>query len=451
MQLVVIGAGYVGLVSAACFAEFGVTVHCLDRDEGRIAALQRGEMPLYEPGLQELVRRHSAAGRLVFGSDLPAAVGGADLVFLAVGTPPRPDDGQADLSQVEAAALAVAEALRGYTVVVTKSTVPVGTGRRLQAMMRQRRPDADFDIASNPEFLREGAAIRDFLKPDRVVVGCESERARALLCRLYRPLERARAPILCTGLETAELIKYAANAFLATKVSFVNEMADLCEKVGADVLTLARGVGLDRRIGPKFLQPGPGFGGSCFPKDTLALTATAAQAGTPLRLVETVVSVNEARKAAMAERILRLLGPRGGETRIGLLGVTFKADTDDLRAAPSLTIVPALQAAGVSVQAYDPAGMRNGAALLPGVEWCAEAYAALEGADALVLLTEWNEFRSLDLQRVRRLLRRPLVIDLRNLLVPEEVVRAGLTYHGLGRGAVRAAAAAGRSERDAAA
>jgi len=433
MRIAVIGTGYVGLVSGACFSEFGVNVVCVDKDQAKIGALQRGKMPIYEPGLETLVDSNVRAGRLSFTTDLKAAVDGADAVFIAVGTPSRRGDGHADLSYVFAAAEEVAAALDGYTVVVTKSTVPVGTGREVARIIRNARPDADFDVASNPEFLREGSAINDFMRPDRVVIGTDGERARQLLRALYRPLYLIETPIIFTNLETAELIKYAANTFLATKITFINEIADLCERVGADVHDVAKGIGLDGRIGRKFLHQGPGYGGSCFPKDTLALVRTAQEVGSPLRIVETVVAVNDARKERMAERIINVCGrPMSGKT-IAILGLTFKPNTDDMRESPSLTIIPALQRAGATVRAFDPEGMREAKLLLPDVTYCRDAYDAMSGADALVILTEWNEFRALDLDRVKRLLRRPLILDLRNIYNPDEMAAAGFEYDCIGR------------------
>jgi UDPglucose 6-dehydrogenase len=433
MRIAVIGTGYVGLVSGACFSEFGVNVVCVDKDQAKIGALQRGKMPIYEPGLETLVDSNVRAGRLSFTTDLKAAVDGADAVFIAVGTPSRRGDGHADLSYVFAAAEEVAAALDGYTVIVTKSTVPVGTGREVARIIRNARPDADFDVASNPEFLREGSAINDFMRPDRVVIGTDGERARQLLRALYRPLYLIETPIIFTNLETAELIKYAANTFLATKITFINEIADLCERVGADVHDVAKGIGLDGRIGRKFLHPGPGYGGSCFPKDTLALVRTAQEVGSPLRIVETVVAVNDARKERMAERIINVCGrPMSGKT-IAILGLTFKPNTDDMRESPSLTIIPALQRAGATVRAFDPEGMREAKLLLPDVTYCRDAYDAMSGADALVILTEWNEFRALDLDRVKRLLRRPLILDLRNIYNPDEMAAAGFEYDCIGR------------------
>ncbi len=433
MRIAMIGTGYVGLVSGACFSEFGVTTVCVDRDADKIARLQAGKMPIYEPGLDELVLKNVSAGRLSFSLDLRSAVAGADAVFIAVGTPTRPEDGSADLSYVYAAAEELARGLDGYTVVVTKSTVPVGTGREVEAIVRRTRPDADFDIASNPEFLREGSAIGDFMRPDRVVIGAESERAREIMRRLYRPLYLIETPIVMTSVETSELTKYAANAFLATKITFINEMADLCEKVGADVHDVARGIGLDGRIGRKFLHAGPGYGGSCFPKDTMALVQTARKAGAPARIVETVVAVNDDRKKQMSKRIIAACGGSVAGKTIGVLGVTFKPNTDDMRDAPALDILPALQAAGASIRAYDPEGMTEAGKLLPGVVWCRDAYDALAGADGATVLTEWNEFRALDFGRMREVMKGRVVVDLRNVYNPDEVVNAGFTYSSIGR------------------
>jgi UDPglucose 6-dehydrogenase len=435
MRLAVIGTGYVGLVSGACFAEFGPKVTCVDLDAEKVARLQRGEIPIYEPGLDALVARGVEAGRLAFTTNLVAAVRDADVVFIAVGTPSRRGDGHADLRYVEAAALDIACALQGYTVVVTKSTVPVGTGRRVAELIREANPEAEFDVASNPEFLREGSAIEDFMHPDRVVVGIENSRAREVMAALYRPLALREVPMVVTSLESAELTKYAANAFLATKISFINEIADLCEEVGADVQDVAHGMGLDRRIGRNFLHPGPGYGGSCFPKDTAALVHTAQQVRVPLRIVEAAMAVNDARKGSMASRIIEACGGDiRGET-IGVLGLSFKPNTDDLREAPSLSIIPALQDAGAIVQGYDPAAMTEAAILLPGVKWCASAYQVASGARALVLLTEWNEFRALDLPRlVGEMQPAPVLVDLRNVYRRDDVEALGLAYFGIGKG-----------------
>ena len=433
MRIAMIGTGYVGLVSGACFSEFGVNVVCVDKDEAKIARLKRGEIPIYEPGLDALVASNVKAERLSFTTDLAKAVAGADAVFIAVGTPSRRGDGHADLSYVYAAAEEIGRALTGYAAVVTKSTVPVGTGREVARRIRKVRPDADFDVVSNPEFLREGSAIQDFMRPDRVVIGAESDRARAVMRELYRPLYLIETPIVFTSIETSELIKYAANTFLATKITFINEVADLCEKVGADVHDVARGIGLDGRIGRKFLHPGPGYGGSCFPKDTLALVRTAQEAGAPLRIIETVVDINDKRKRHMAERVIAACGGSVKGKTIAILGLTFKPNTDDMRDAPSLAIVPALQQAGAAVRAYDPEGMAEARQLLPHVQMCDTSYAALEGADALVIVTEWNEFRALDLARVKTLLKQPVVVDLRNVYDPKDMAEAGFRYSSIGR------------------
>ena len=452
MRIAVVGTGYVGLVSGACFSEFGVEVVCVDTDAAKIARLRRGEMPIYEPGLEALVASNVAAGRLAFATELAPAVAAADAVFIAVGTPPaRRGDGHADLSYVFAAAEAIARALPpagGYTVVVTKSTVPVGTGRRVQAILERvtgRPAGAQFDVVSNPEFLREGSAIGDFLRPDRVVIGAETERAREVMRALYRPLYLLETPIVFTAIETAELTKYAANAFLAAKITFINEIADLCEAVGADVQDVARGIGLDGRIGKKFLHAGPGYGGSCFPKDCRALVQTAQDAGAPLRLVETVVAVNDARKQRMAARVAAACpgGAVAGKT-LAVLGLTFKPNTDDMRESPALALLPALLAAGAAeIRAFDPEGMAEAKKLMPDLVYCENAYETMEGADALVLVTEWNEFRALDLARVRALLKSPpTVVDLRNIYTPEAMRAAGFRYTSVGRAPVDPEAAA---------
>jgi UDPglucose 6-dehydrogenase len=433
MRIAMIGAGYVGLVSGACFSEFGHHVTCVDQDELKIGRLRRNEIPIYEPGLDVLVARNAAAGRLKFERDLSAAVGDSDLVFIAVGTPSRRGDGHADLTYVREAAKQIAHAMRGYTVVVTKSTVPVGTGREVAEIIRANNPKADFDVVSNPEFLREGSAIDDFMRPNRVVIGAESERARAKMRELYRPLYLIETPILFTGLETAELVKYAANGFLAMKISFINQIADLCEKVGADVHDVARGVGLDGRIGQKFLHPGPGYGGSCFPKDTRALVEIARLAGAPLSLIEATAEFNEARKLKMADRIVAALGGTAAGKVIALLGLTFKPNTDDMREAPSLAIAPALIQAGAEVRAHDPEGMAEAKKLVPEMLYCADPYAAMTGADAVVFLTEWNSYRALDLSRMKACLRQPVVVDLRNIYRPAEMRAAGFHYSSIGR------------------
>jgi len=433
MRIVMVGAGYVGLVSGACFSEFGTEVVCVDKDDRKIQDLNEGRIPIFEPGLDRLVEHNVEAGRLSFSTDLAEALKGASAVFIAVGTPSRRGDGHADLSYVYEAARAIGKFMDPATVVVTKSTVPVGTGREVKRIISETRPDTEFHVVSNPEFLREGSAIEDFMRPNRIVIGAESEHAREVMRALYRPLFLIETPILFTNLETAELTKYAANAFLATKITFINEIADLCEKVGADVHGVARGMGLDRRIGGKFLHPGPGYGGSCFPKDTLALTRTGELAGRRLQVVETVVAVNNQRKKAMAERVVEACGGSVDGKTVAVLGVTFKPNTDDMRDAPSLVIVPALRAAGARVCGYDPAGMSEAGELMEGVTWCEDAYSAIEGADALVILTEWNEFRALDLGRVRRSLKTPVVIDLRNVYDPGEMVELGFHYSCVGR------------------
>jgi len=433
MHIAMIGTGYVGLVSGACFSEFGVDVVCVDKDAGKIERLCKGEIPIYEPGLKKIVKANVQAGRLSFTTDLEDAVSKADAVFIAVGTPSRRGDGHADLSYVFAAAEEIAYALDGYTAVVNKSTIPVGTGREVEAIIRNTRKDADFDVVSNPEFLREGSAISDFMRPDRVVIGAETDRARNLMRQLYNPLYLIETPILFTRRETAELIKYAANAFLATKITYINEIADLCEKVGADVHDVARGMGLDGRIGGKFLHPGPGYGGSCFPKDTLALVRIAQEAGTPLGIIEHVVAANKARKKHMAERIIAACGGSVEDRTIAVLGLTFKPNTDDMRDSPSLEIIPTLQAAGANLRAFDPEGMKEAKVQLGDVVWCKDAYDAMKGAHALVILTEWNEFRALDLDRVKSLLQKPVLVDLRNIYDPEKMKAAGFAYSSVGR------------------
>ena len=434
MNVVMIGSGYVGLVSGACFAEFGADVTCVDVDASKIERLQRGEVPIYEPGLDALMARNVEAGRLRFTTELSPAVGEADLVFIAVGTPTRRGDGHADLSYVYAAARDVAKHLEGYTVIVDKSTVPVGTARQVARIVREERPEADFDVASNPEFLREGAAISDFMRPDRVVIGVESPRAEARLRELYRPLNLIETPILATGLESAELIKYASNAFLATKISFINEISTLCEAVGADVHAVARGMGLDGRIGRKFLHPGPGYGGSCFPKDTLALVRIAQEHAVSSRIVEAVVEVNAAQKARMVKKIRAALGGNEAGKTIAVLGLTFKPETDDMRDAPALAILPTLLEKGAVIRAHDPQGVEEAKRVLPaGIEYCADIYDTLTGTDAVVLLTEWNAYRGLDLERVRRLMRGDVFVDLRNVYEPARMKAAGFRYDSVGR------------------
>ncbi|GMG81079.1 UDP-glucose/GDP-mannose dehydrogenase family protein [Paralimibaculum aggregatum] len=433
MRIVMIGSGYVGLVSGTCFSDFGHDVVCVDNNAAKIEELRAGRVPIFEPGLDDLLARNTAAGRLAFSTDLAGAVAEADAVFIAVGTPTRRGDGHADLTFVYAAAREIARHLSGYTVVVTKSTVPVGTNREVGRIIAEVAPEADVDIASNPEFLREGAAIEDFMRPDRVVCGTASPRAQAVLNEIYRPLNLRETPVLFTDVESAEMIKYAANAFLATKITFINEIADLCEKTGADVQQVAKGIGLDGRIGPKFLHPGPGYGGSCFPKDTAALAQTGRQHAAPVRIVETVMEVNAARKRAMVERIMLAMDDRVAGRRIGVLGVTFKPNTDDMRDAPALTIVPALIGAGAEVRVCDPEGRKEGEALLPGVIWEADPYAAAAEADALVLLTEWNAFRALDLVRLKAAMHGDVLVDLRNVYRPAEARAAGFAYSSIGR------------------
>jgi len=455
MRIAMIGTGYVGLVSGACFSEFGVEVTCVDKDAAKIERLSRGEMPIYEPGLDHLVASNMAAGRLRFTGDLKTAVAGADAVFIAVGTPSRRGDGHADLSYVFAAAAEIGEALQQNgnerTLVVTKSTVPVGTGRRVERILQKALPAGRFDVASNPEFLREGSAISDFMRPDRVVIGTESEHARTVLRALYRPLYLFETPIVFTTLETAELIKYAANAFLATKITFINEVADLCEAVGADVQDVARGIGLDGRIGGKFLHAGPGFGGSCFPKDCQALVRTAEEMKAPLAIVDTVLRVNDARKRSMARRVVEACGGSVEGLTLAALGLTFKPNTDDMRDSPSLAFLPALSDAGATVRAFDPEGIAEAKKLMPELDYRSDPYEAMDGADALILVTEWNAFRALDLTRVKRLLRRPLVIDLRNIYKPEEMAAIGLAYHSIGRPSSPAGAEAAAPAAEAAA
>ena len=433
MNVTMVGAGYVGLVSGACFAEFGANVHCLDVDEDRIARLRAGEVPIYEPGLEELVARNVDQGRLSFSNEMEA-VGDADLVFIAVGTPSRRGDGHADLSYVYAAAKGIAAQLRGYTVIVDKSTVPVGTARQVARIVAEERPDADFDVASNPEFLREGAAIADFMRPDRVVIGVESARAEKLLRALYRPLNLIETPIVVTGLESAELIKYASNAFLATKISFINEMATLCEQLGADVHAVAKGMGLDGRIGRKFLHAGPGYGGSCFPKDTLALVRTAQEHAAPSRIVEAVVEVNAAQRARMVNKIRKALGGSEAGKRIAVLGLTFKPETDDMRDAPAVAFLPPLLERGARVVAHDPQGIEEARRLLPeAMTYCEDIYETMRGADATVLLTEWNAYRGLDLERIAELMAGTTFVDLRNVYEPADMRALGFDYHCVGR------------------
>ena len=441
MRVAMIGTGYVGLVSGACFSNFGHHVVCVDKDATKIAKLNRGEIPIFEPGLDALVADNVKAGRLAFTTDLARAVPDADAVFIAVGTPSRRGDGFADLTYVYEAAAEIADALKNYVVIVTKSTVPVGTTRKVEDIVRAKRPSAEFDVVSNPEFLREGSAIEDFQRPDRVVVGAESDRARNVMRALYRPLFlNEKTPFVFASRETSELIKYAGNAFLAMKITFINEMADLCERSGADIQDVARGIGLDGRIGSKFLNAGPGYGGSCFPKDTKALVHLASEFGAPTRIIESVIGVNADRKKRMAEKIIRAFGGVKGKT-VAVLGVTFKPNTDDMRDSPSLDILPALQDAGATVRAFDPEGMAEAEKLLANVKWTQSAYEAMTGADGVAILTEWNEFRALDLARTKALLRRPLMVDLRNIYTPREMAEAGFEYHSVGRTPVKPAKA----------
>ena len=437
MRIAMIGTGYVGLVSGACLADFGHTLTCVDSDSSKIAALKRGEIPIFEPGLADLVARNVREGRLAFTTDLTAPVKAAEAIFIAVGTPSRRGDGHADLTYVFQAARDIAAGLDDYKVIATKSTVPVGTGDEVARIIAEARPNLAFSVVSNPEFLREGAAISDFKRPDRIVVGTDDERARKVIADVYRPLYLNRDPLLFTGRRTAELIKYAANAFLATKITFINEIADLCEQAGADVQDVARGIGLDNRIGAKFLNAGPGFGGSCFPKDTLALMKTGHDFGVPSRIVETVIAVNDQRKRAMARKVIDICGGNVRGRTIAVLGLTFKPNTDDMRDAPSIAVITALQDAGAKVRAYDPAGMKQAKGLLDNVEYCSDPYACAEGADALVICTEWDEFRALDVDRVRAKLKRPILVDLRNIYRPEDMARQDFTYVSIGRAPAR--------------
>jgi len=437
MEIAVIGTGYVGLVSGACFSEFGFNVTCVDKDPDKIKRLERDEIPIYEPGLEDLVKKNQGAGRLHFTTDLAASVKAADVVFIAVGTPSRRGDGAADLVYVDSAAKEIAENLAGFTVIVTKSTVPVGTARRIEAIVAKANPGASFEIASNPEFLREGSAIEDFMRPDRIVIGLEGERCEEVMRRLYRPLSLRDAPLLFTGLETAELIKYAGNAFLATKITFINQIADLCEAVDANVKDVAKGIGLDGRIGSKFLHPGPGFGGSCFPKDTRALSVIGRDAEVSMTLVDAVVASNDQRKHNMSARIIAALKGDVHNKRIAILGVSFKPNTDDVRESPSLDIIPRLIEAGATVSAYDPAAMEEAAKELTGVDWKEDAYVAAKDADCVVILTEWNEFRALDLTRLAKVMKYPVLVDLRNIYTPEEIAGTPFTYHSIGCAVIR--------------
>src|SRR5262245_37204911 len=438
MRIAMIGCGYVGLVSGACFADFGHRVACVDKDANRVKSLIGGIMPIYEPDLEALVARNSGEGRLTFTTELAEAVRSADAVFIAVGTPSRRGDGHADLSYVYNSAREIAAALDGFTVVITKSTVPVGTGDEVERIIRETRPDADFAVVSNPEFLREGSAIRDFKHPDRIVVGTDDARAKEVLAEVYRPLYLNAAPILYVERRTAELIKYSANAFLATKITFINEIAELCEKVGADVQDVARGIGLDNRIGSQFLHAGPGFGGACFPEDAVALIKTAQDNDAPLRIVETVVAVNDTRKRAMARKIVAALGGAVRGKSIALLGLTFKPNTDDMRDAPSIPLITALQDLGAKVRAYDPEGMEQAKLVLSNVTYCKDPYACAEQADALVIVTEWEQFRALDLDLLKRVMKSPVLVDLRNIYLPDEMMQRGFTYESVGRPGTKA-------------
>jgi UDPglucose 6-dehydrogenase len=435
MKITMIGAGYVGLVSGVCFADFGHDVVCVDKDEGKIAALKKGQIPIFEPGLDHLVASNAAAGRLNFTDDLKTAVAASDVVFIAVGTPSRRGDGHADLSYVHAAARDIAVNLEGFTVIVTKSTVPVGTGDEVERIIREANPAADFAVVSNPEFLREGAAIEDFKRPDRIVIGLNGndQRARDVMTEVYRPLYLNQSPLVFTTRRTSELIKYAGNAFLAMKITFINEMADLCEKVGANVQDVARGIGLDGRIGAKFLHAGPGYGGSCFPKDTLALVKTAQDHDSPVRLVETTVAVNDNRKRAMGRKVIAAAGGEVRGSKIAVLGLTFKPNTDDMRDSPAIAIVQALQDAGAKVTGYDPEGMENARKLIEGMDYATDPYEAAAQADALVIITEWNEFRALDFDRLKSIMNTPLLVDLRNIYRKDEVAKHGFRYASVGR------------------
>lgn len=438
-----IGSGYVGLVSGVCFADFGHNVICVDKDPAKIEALQAGRIPIFEPGLEDLVAKNVRDGRLSFSLDIVGPVSGADAVFIAVGTPSRRGDGHADLSYVHAAAAEIASAVRGFTVVVDKSTVPVGTGDEVERIIRAKNPDADVAVVSNPEFLREGAAIQDFKRPDRIVVGTTDPRARDVMNEVYRPLFLNTSPMIFTDRRTAELIKYAANAFLAMKITFINEIADLCEKVDADVQMVARGIGADNRIGMKFLHAGPGYGGSCFPKDTLALVKTAQDNDSPIRLIEATVAINDQRKRAMARKIIRAAGGDVRGKTIAVLGLTFKPNTDDMREAPSIAIIQALQDAGAIIRAYDPEGMEQARGLFDGVTFCSSPYEAAEGASAIAIVTEWDQFRALDLARLKQLVVAPVFVDLRNIYRVEEVTRHGFEYSSIGRGVPEGAKSCG--------
>ncbi|WFU08000.1 UDP-glucose/GDP-mannose dehydrogenase family protein [Rhizobium sp. CB3090] len=433
MHITMIGSGYVGLVSGVCFADFGHDVICVDKDAGKIEALRQGDIPIFEPGLEQLVADNVRAGRLSFSTEVESSVAASDVVFIAVGTPSRRGDGHADLSYVYAAAREIAEHVKGFTVIVTKSTVPVGTGDEVERIVRETNPEADVAVVSNPEFLREGAAIEDFKRPDRIVIGLNDDRARGVMTEVYRPLYLNQAPLLFTARRTSELIKYAANAFLAMKITFINEMADLCEKVGANVQEVSRGIGLDGRIGSKFLHAGPGYGGSCFPKDTLALAKTAQDYDSPVRLIETTISINDSRKRAMGRKVIAAMGGDVRGKTIAVLGLTFKPNTDDMRDSPSISIIQALQDAGASVTGYDPEGMDNARQLIDNIAYAEDAYSAARGADALVIITEWNQFRALDFGRLKSVMKAPLLVDLRNIYRHDEVTKHGFAYTSVGR------------------
>ncbi|TQX81664.1 MULTISPECIES: UDP-glucose/GDP-mannose dehydrogenase family protein [unclassified Rhizobium] len=433
MRITMIGSGYVGLVSGVCFADFGHDIICVDKDEKKIAALRAGEIPIFEPGLESLVAENVRSGRLSFSTEVAESVAASDVVFIAVGTPSRRGDGHADLSYVYAAAREIATHVKGFTVIVTKSTVPVGTGDEVERIMRDTNPDADIAVVSNPEFLREGAAIEDFKRPDRIVIGLDDDRARAVMTEVYRPLYLNQAPLLFTSRRTSELIKYAANAFLAMKITFINEMADLCEKVGANVQEVSRGIGLDGRIGAKFLHAGPGYGGSCFPKDTLALAKTAQDHNSPVRLIETTISINDNRKRAMGRKVIAAVGGDVRGKSVAVLGLTFKPNTDDMRDSPAISIIQTLQDAGAKVVGYDPEGMDNARGLIEGMTFAADAYTAAEGADALVIVTEWNQFRALDFARLKRVMAAPVLVDLRNIYRRDEITKHGFEYSSIGR------------------
>ncbi len=433
MRITMIGSGYVGLVSGVCFADFGHDIICVDKDAGKIDALQRGEMPIFEPGLEQLVADNVRAGRLSFTTEVEASVAASDVVFIAVGTPSRRGDGHADLSYVYAAAREIAQHVKGFTVIVTKSTVPVGTGDEVERIVRETNPEADVAVVSNPEFLREGAAIEDFKRPDRIVIGLNDERARGVMTEVYRPLYLNQAPLLFTSRRTSELIKYAANAFLAMKITFINEMSDLCEKVGANVQEVSRGIGLDGRIGSKFLHAGPGYGGSCFPKDTLALAKTAQDFDSPVRLIETTISINDNRKRAMGRKVIAAMGGDVRGKTIAVLGLTFKPNTDDMRDSPAISIIQTLQDGGATVTGYDPEGMEHARLIIDNIAYSEDAYSAARGADAIVIVTEWNQFRALDFARLKSVMKAPVLVDLRNIYRHDEVAKHGFAYTSVGR------------------